>query len=448
MLASKMILSMQLIASVASVEAWLSGADAIDGHKDSEESVEQERTRLSSALTSLINSGLIHHYATNQIRFRHPVLVAYLASQSLIQHEGAPQLMKQPKWSAQEITLQYMAVQDFQASWVLEQIKEDESIDPLLGKLLTIARALRDAPEKSAWSSELLRRLASTLQKETLSNNVKARVISALVNSNYPGVPVLLRKLLSSPQGELRHLAALGNGILRDAKSISDLIKLIDDPSPQISRSAILALVSIGEGPALDAVGYTLLHGEESQQQSAAEALSNHFEEGHPTLEEGSRHENPAVRHAVVFGLARIGQPWAMDILQKLQTEDDQWLVQDAASQMIEATTAPNSRLPSKLPPLTQTPWLIEFAAEKGIGVAPGKAAFDLLYQALLEGNDEQRLSALYYLKYQGDDSAIMPVYEIFYSEKGELREAAWDVLWHLTAYGVKLPAPVQFGLI
>ncbi|MFC1879539.1 HEAT repeat domain-containing protein [Chloroflexota bacterium] len=445
MLASKMMLSMQPIASVTSAEAWLSGGEATS-IPQTHGPDEKERPRLSGALTTLINSGLIKHYTSDKISFAHPVLAGYLASQALIQSDGASQLLSQPEWSGQSITLQYLAVQDFHAAWVSDQI-EDESADPILHKLLRVARWLRDAPEQSTWAPNLLRTLATALQKEPLASNIKARIVSALVYSGNQSVAMLLRKLILAPQNDLRQLAALGNGILRDTKSINNLNKLIDDPSPPISRAALLALISIGERPALDAVGYALLHGNESLQQAAAEALANHPEEGHPTLEEGSTLEDPAVRRAVVFGLARIGQPWAISILEKLRTEDDQWVVQDAASQLIEAFKGPNPRLPNRLPALTLTPWLIQFAGEQGIGVAPGKPAYDLLFQALRDGNDEQRLSALHYLKYHGDDSAVMPVYQVFYSARGEVREAAYDVMWHLAAYGIPLPPPIQFGL-
>ena len=445
MLAFKMVLSLQPLASVASVETWLGGGKTTEKQEVTEEK-QSDRAHLSGALTTLVNSGLIQHHHSDQIRFVNPIITGYLASQALLQSDGAAQILGQPDWNIRDITLKFLAVQDLQATWVIDYI-EDETVDPILRKLLGAASWLRDAPEKSAWASELLRNLAATMQKDTIASNIKSRIISALVQSNHAGIAVLLRQLLSASQNDLRQYAALGTGILRDSKSTKDLAIMAEDPIPQISRAALLALTSIGEKSALEVVGYALLHGDESLQQAAAEALANHMEEGHPSLEEGSSLENAAVRRAVVYGLARIRRPWAIRILEKLRTEDDQWIVQDAASQRLEAIKQPDPRLPNRLPALTLTPWLIQYAGEHGIGVAPGKPAFELVLKALREGNDEQKLCALHYLKYYGDDSAVMTIYQTFYSERGEIREAAFDVLWHLAAYDIELPPPIQFGL-
>jgi len=130
-----------------------------------------------------------------------------------------------------------------------------------------------------------------------------------------------------------------------------------------------------------------------------------------------------------------------------MRTEDDQWVVQDAATQAIASLQKTEPRLPNKLPPLTETPWLIEYAGELGIGVVPGKPALDLLYKALKEGADWQQLSALHYLTYHGDETALVPIYEIYFSMTGEIREAALNTLWHLSAAGLALPPPIQYGL-
>jgi hypothetical protein len=54
----------------------------------------------------------------------------------------------------------------------------------------------------------------------------------------------------------------------------------------------------------------------------------------------------------------------------------------------------PDPRLPRPLPELTQTPWLIAFAGERGIGAAPGKAARSVV-AGFIGGNIEQRLAAV-----------------------------------------------------
>jgi len=93
------------------------------------------------------------------------------------------------------------------------------------------------------------------------------------------------------------------------------------------------------------------------------------------------------------------------------------------------------------------TPWLIQFAGERGMGVAPGKPAYELLYQALREGKENQRMAALHYLTIKVNEDALLPLYQSYFTTKGELKEAALNALWHTAAAGVYLPPPIQYGL-
>jgi HEAT repeat protein len=410
------------------------------------ESGAKKTVRAPGALTDLIESGLVREHPGERVSVAHPVIAGYLASQALANTQAAEQLLTQPDWITQSLTLQYLAAQDERAPWI-DRLLVGEQSDLLLHQLLRAAGWLRAAPEKAAWVSSLMRTLATSLQKEIIPTGLKARIVSALVSSGNPGVVMLLRQMLASPQDELRQLAELGAGVLRDPKPIPEISKLVMDPSLPVSRAALLALVAIGEKQALETVAYALLHGSERLRQDAAEALANHPEEGHPTLQEGSELEDHAVRRAVVFGLGRIGQPWAIEILEGLRTKDSQWVVKDAASQVLDELERANPRLPHRLPALTHTAWLIEFAGKRGIGVAPGKPAYDLLYSALREGSEEQKLAALYFLCYHGDESSILPLYQTYFSNSGELREAALVTLWHLAATGAPLPPPAQYGL-
>lgn len=242
-------------------------------------------------------------------------------------------------------------------------------------------------------------------------------------------------------------LGCLGCGVLRDTKPVSEIQKLVGHPSPGVSRAALLALVAIGDQTSMETVAYGLLHGDESSRRAAAEALANHPEEGHPTLQEGSQLEDPAVRRAVVFGLGRIHESWALPILEKMRAEDTQWVVQDAATQTLETLTSQHPRTPQPLPALTHTPWLIGFAGEQGMGVSPGKPAYDLLYKALNEGDEDQRLAALYYLRFHGDKNSAMPLLETYLSSASDVRSESFETLNLLAAKGIEIPQPLKFGL-
>ena len=50
---------------------------------------------------------------------------------------------------------------------------------------------------------------------------------------------------------------------------------------------------------------------------AAAEALANDPVEGHAMLKEGATLDDIMLRRAVVHGLSRVGQPWAVEMLQQ-----------------------------------------------------------------------------------------------------------------------------------
>jgi HEAT repeat protein len=214
-----------------------------------------------------------------------------------------------------------------------------------------------------------------------------------------------------------------------------------------VSRAALLSLVAIGDKSGLETVAYTLLNGENWLRKAAAEALANNMEEGHPALQEASTLEDANIRRAAVFGLGRLRLPWSIEILNKLATQDQQWIVQDAANQFLISIQKPHPRTPHPLPSPPQTAWLVAFAGERGMGVAPGKPAYDLLHKALQEGNEDQQLAALYYLGMTGNEKAVLPIYQVYHSSKGDVHEAAYNALWNLNACGIPLPLPAYHGL-
>jgi HEAT repeat protein len=232
-----------------------------------------------------------------------------------------------------------------------------------------------------------------------------------------------------------------------DTKIITDLSEMAEDPVPNVGRAACMALMAIGNKTALDSIATILLQGSDASRRAAAEVLAMNPEEGYPTLQEGAAIDDLLVRHAIVFGLARINEPWAHQLLEKMAIEDGQWVVRNAAAQAIEDLKRINPHIPTAAPPLHELPWLIKFAAKSGAGVSPGKQAVDVLINALKDGDEYERMAALDYVRLYGTEDYIVQVYHILYGSQGELRETAFNTLWHLAATGITLPSPTQFGL-
>jgi HEAT repeat protein len=416
-------------------------AEFLPEHK----SATEKSITVSRVLPDLIENGLLISQPGGQISIVHPIIAAYLAAKTIARPGEGEGLISQPDWTGKNLTLRFLAIQKDLSSWLTPYLS-DAATDLLMKKILMASRWLTYAPSNATWTAAIIRILAGILQKETYPISLRARAVAALVEANLPGTDALFRQCQEAKEPVQVQLAALGSGAIQDLKAITGLRNLLSESLPNIRRAACLALVCLGTDAALEAVASALLHADEELRIIAAEALANHPEEGYPILDEGSKLDDVLVRRAVVAGLQRVGQPWAQEILARMRLEDSQWVVQNAATQALEELAQPNSRLPKPLLELSETPWLIAFAGERGIGIAPGKPATDLIYLALKEGSEEQQLAALQYLGRRGDQSGILPLYKSYFSSKGEVNDAAYQALWLLDAGGLELPAPMQFG--
>ncbi|MGE5223813.1 MAG: HEAT repeat domain-containing protein, partial [Omnitrophica WOR_2 bacterium] len=351
----------------------------------------------------------------------------------------------QPQWAGKQQTMQYLAsCKDI--SNVLSALLEGQD-DPLQRNLLLVSRWLREAPKAARWRSSVMRQAAMLIQNETLSLGLRARFLTSLVLSNDPGVPILLRQLLTNPNENVRILAILGCGMLRDSKAYSDLAGLLNDSSLRVSQASLFALDALGTETARQDIAAALIQGSEPMRRTAAELLADDPEEGHETLKECLEMDDLVARRAAIFGLARIKQPWSIQTLEKLQIEDGQWVIRNAASQVLEDSKQLDPAIPLPSGEITEAPWLLAYAAKLGMGISPGKPAMNLVVESLKDGSLDQRYAALDYLTRKGDSNVVPQVYQLLYGANEELREAAFNTLWHIAAAGVELPPPAQFGL-
>ena len=205
-------------------------------------------------------------------------------------------------------------------------------------------------------------------------------------------------------------------------------------------------LVAIGTNEALESVAHTLLNGDEDIRRAAGEALANDPNEGYAMLRDGITISDILLRRAVVYGLGRVNEPWAVEALQKIQIDDDQWVVRNSATEVLEAKANVGLRAPRRLKAPADSPWLIEFAGKQGVGISPGTPATDILLLALKSDDSDTRLAALPYLKFTPNEGVITQIYSAMYKDDPELREAAYNTLWEIGTSGAKLPHPSQYG--
>lgn len=332
------------------------------------------------------------------------------------------------------------------ASSLADSMMKDSSL-PLHVQLFTVAHWLRDAPREAAWRAKVFSALLNILQSEGQPLGLRGQAMAAFVASGDPGAGTLFRQLLNSRSFEVIPLVALGCGGIRDTKAVDALESALQAPFGAVRRAACLALVAIGTEKSLEAVARALLQGDEELRKAAAEALANDATEGHAVLREGVTLSDIMVRRAVVHGLARIEQPWAVELLQKMQVEDDQWVVRNLATQYLEQASKLDPRVPQKLPNPSDTPWLIEFAGKQGMGISKSGPATEALLSAFKFGSTEERLAALPYLKPIANEGIVGALYSGMYGEDIEVREAAYLAVQEIDANGMRLPHPNQFGL-
>jgi HEAT repeat protein len=428
------------------------GADesAQKNAKDSKKSAKKADAKAAQPSTSglvgqLVQTGLLREHPGSRMRFSHPIFGSLLAGRGLKSYNAPEAVLKQPAWSGQTQTMRFIAALG-DATPIARHLLEQT--DYLLHRpKLTAARLLKDAPRSAPWRGMVMGALVELIQDEEIPLGLRGQIAAAFALSGDPGAGPLFRQLAASNSSELRQIASLGAGLLRDVKSVEILTAVAHNTNGPARSAACLALVEIGTAPALEAVAVGLLRGDEELRIAAAEALANHPGEGHDALREGVTAQDILLRRAVVYGLARTNEQWAFDLLAKVQVDDDQWVVRNAAVELLANLQKPNPRIPKRLTAPSETSWVLEFAAKYGIGVVPGQPATDLFLLAIKEKEADLRMAALNYLRYSPNEGVISALYQIYYGTDAEAREAVYEILSFMALTGLAMPNPKQFGL-
>lgn len=407
--------------------------------------VEKVSTPTYGLLSKMVASGLLVTHANNRMRFIHPVFAGYLAGRAMTTYNAQEPILNQPDWIGKYLAMRYFAAFG-DASKLIQSLMEFSRL-PMHRPLLAAARFLRDAPKNASWRGKLFGTLAAIMQTEGIPFGVRGQAMAAFVYSNDPSAAALFRQFATTTSFELVQLAVLGLGALKDPKAVQVLEQTMGAPSLAVRRASCMSLVAIGSNEALESVAHTLLSGDEDVRRAAAEALASDPVEGHAVLKEGISHSDILLRRAIAYGLGRLEDPWAIEALQKIQIEDEQWVVRNAATEVLDAKTNIKSRAPRKLKAPSDSPWLVEFAGKQGVGISPGTPATDVLLQALKSDDPETRLAALPYLKFAPSEGVVTQLYHAMYKDDPELREAVYNTLWEIGTSGVKLPDPTQLGL-
>ncbi len=417
---------------------------AVNSTGKSKKTKEPRKSLGGRILEILIQQGFLVEYTGEQITFLHPIITGYLSSFA-VQQEPPAEIINNSNWLLARVSMQYTAAQTPNAPWIETLIKSDQS--PLLNDVLMVGRWIKDAPLNAPWRSIYMKRLIGLLQSESLPIALRARLFSVCISANDPSMLMLTKQFISSKSHIIRRLAALVFGALPGNKNIDQLLELIADPVIDVRNAACLALAAIHTPAASDALIDILLKGDESLQQAAAESLAYRGEEGWNILREAITAPDLLVRRAAILGLARIHEKWALDLLEKVAVEDGQWVVRNAAVHMLEEHQKSHLHIPDVLPPASQAPWLLEYAAKKGVGLRPDQTPTDMLIDVLKTGSSVERIAALRYLRLANEEGIIGAIYQTAYLEQNFVADAGLYAVWFISISGAKLPPLAQYGV-
>jgi HEAT repeat protein len=386
------------------------------------------------ARTIADKSGLFMPFGADAYTFAHRRLSAYLAAYHAA--HGIALLDEhwdQSEWS--EVFDFYAALTD-PAAYVGRALNSSDDLSRT--HLLSAARwtgyAAPDAPWRSRTMGELARNF---LQPEQLTP-LRERTLDGLVATHDKGLAFLLKKGIAQIDPTVRRLCLRGLGQLGRENDLPVFYAALKDTNKEVRNTAVRAIGAIarsGSAPAAELMIRLLLELDEDGQQLVAELLADCGEEGYQILREAAGEDEIKVRRAATFGLAATGSDWARELLQKMEREEAQWYVRTAALDALK-TMEKNATRPAERPPIDLSPilieqqaWLVEWAAQQGLGIGVGRQSVNALMRALEQGQPNVRQAALQTLRFVGDLELHDKLRALLADPDQSVRDAAYVTL-------------------
>ncbi len=391
-------------------------------------------------LGTLTRSGLVVRYGGGY-RFRHPLVAAYLAGQTLADQSTALLAARalQPAWGA---AIGYAAIDS--PIDVAVRACLAAPADVLGLHSLQTARWLAYAGPNVAWRTQVLKHLGNLLTGPSQYPLMRERAAAALVTSRDSTVPVVFRRAVRNASAEVRRLACFGLGAVGEIEGVRDLVPLMQDHDPAIQLAACMGLSAIRHPEATEALLVGFTEGAESIRQAAGIAFAAMPEDGYPILHDAISDADMAIRRAAVFGLRRIPATWALIDIYRAFLEDEQWYVRSAAQQAFQENQFGRDRLfAATRPRADELAWLQAWTAAQGEAVPAGEASVPVLVRALQDHDAGIRALSAAALGALGVVTTVKPLYAALLDRQEDVRGAAYRSLAALQLQlGAPLPAP------
>jgi hypothetical protein len=390
-----------------------------------------EPTAIHSQSTGVLTgTGLMLGYSGRTLRFSHPIIAAYLAASSCPELEIQEWLTARNLWETGLLMVGYFLAKypgqiGLPNDWI-------QGSPPFFLLPLAASRWLKFMPTTHPLRARIMKRMLDGLLEHGVLSAVRMRFISALVSSKDPSLGVLFKQLLSSPEEGIRMAACLAAGIVHDPKNLLQIAALLNDPDGDVRRNACFALGILRDQEAQEILVECLSADDEILRETSAISLAADPVNGYSILQESVKSENLLIRRSAVFGLVKINESWAKELLEQIAVQDGQWVVRNAASQALDLRQKPNVHIPRPLTPQSETPWLFNFASKLGQGIPPGDPAVEILLQALASGSVEEKLAALDYLRLIPEEKVILAISSAAVTAPHPVDDAAQLALWFI----------------
>ena len=414
------------------INSWLSTILGTESHELTDEKI----APINPVIQTALDMNILQKASSDDYFFYYPTFGGYLAARALTRSsaEVLAQIMDQPDWSLMHETMRFFsafnAIQPY-----FKFIQADDSL--LKEKFIRAGQWLVNVEANSSAELDLLKILTREIQSNS-NYMIKIRLICALSKSMNKDIKGIFQHLLKSSDLDTRRAAAIGSGLIQDLSSVPFLIKQLNDTFPS-STSACYALSKISSPRSLEAIAEGLLHGNELLRRASAESLAQNRSEGHPALREGISMEDLLVRHAVIHGLSLIPESWAIDIIDKMRIDEDEWVVRDLAQQVFEIHEVGSPYIPKHQPPAHLTSWLDKFTNKHGLSKPDPENALDSLLIVLESGTAEEKQSAMTYIGRSGDPAFIPHMFDHINSSDLDLKQLAALGMWYCAPPGYKL---------
>jgi HEAT repeat protein len=244
------------------------------------------------------------------------------------------------------------------------------------------------------------------------------------------GLNLFLEQLLRRGEPAIQQTALAALTLLSPQTALTLLETLLAvEGQPALQQGAVRALGAMTHPVAQRMLLRLLLEADEMMSVGVAEQLAWQGGEGWEILRDAATDEDHDVRRAASYGLAQVGEPWALLLLQGLE-EDSEWIVNAAAVSALELLERERTNRSWRPARLGDQPWLVAWGARQQKVVPAGSAAEPILLELLVNGSSlEVRCAAAATLGQCARPQARRPLHQLVQQEDAPLRDAAYNAL-------------------